>query len=258
MKKLICALAVISVTSVALTANAEELDYNWIGSESELVGSFNSDDNSVNDLLDDLFESVSDVDLDFSVDSDDDQDFFNDEELEEELDYEDIYDPEEWDNIQDYLSDPPEEMDSEIDLYSDYNSYYGGISSTYLEFMRGYLPKLKFKEHYVCARVSQYDYLFAYGEQLDFNGSFFTGRDVKVVKYNTYNSGSFSFSIESAFNLYPGSTLTYSDLSEQYPSLADTSAVTLRQILILFIIFCLCLTIDHMYQVRKYRKIGVH
>lgn len=137
---------------------------------------------------------------------------------------------------------------------ANYNTYYGSIGSTYLEYMRGYLPKLSSAEHYVGARVGQYDYIFAYGEDLKCSGSQFSG-SVTVVTWNTYNNGTFSVSYDSNFRLSAGSYLVYTDLPGNYPTLATSSDFTLRQILILFTIMCLCWTIDHMYQVRKIRRV---
>lgn len=118
------------------------------------------------------------------------------------------------------------------DFYSDYNVYNGAISSTYLEYMRGYLPKLDWDEHYVAARVSRYDYIFAYSADLTYNGVF-TGSDVVVVKFNTSQDyAAFSVTVEPSFSLSVGSNLVYSDLSHQFPSLADSSAVSLRQIVV--------------------------
>lgn len=118
------------------------------------------------------------------------------------------------------------------DFYSDYNVYNGAISSTYLEYMRGYLPKLDWDEHYVAARVSRYDYIFAYSANLTYNGVF-TGTDVVVVKFNTSQDyAAFSVTVEPSFSLSVGSNLVYSDLTHQFPSLADSSAVSLRQIVV--------------------------
>lgn len=139
--------------------------------------------------------------------------------------------------------------------YASYDSYYGSISSTYLEYMRGYLSKLPPDAHYVGARVGQYDYVFAYGADLVYNGSSFSGA-VTVIRWNTYNNGTMYETYDPSFHLDPGSYLVYSDLSSKYPSLASSADVTLRQILILLTIYCLCLTVDHMYQVRKIRRLN--
>lgn len=138
--------------------------------------------------------------------------------------------------------------------YAAYDTYYGSISSTYLEYMRGYLSKLPPDAHYVGARVGQYDYVFAYGADLVYNGSSFSGA-ATVIRWNTYNTGTMYETYDPNFYLAPGSYLVYSDLSGKYPALASSSDMTLRQILILLTIFCLCLTIDHMYQVRKIRRL---
>lgn len=139
--------------------------------------------------------------------------------------------------------------------YASYDTFYGSISGTYLEYMRGYLPKLSPDAHYVGARVGQYDYVFAYGADLIYDGSSFSGA-VTVIRWNTYNNGSMYETYDPAFYLDPGSYLVYSDLSGRYPSLASSSDLTLRQILILLTIYCLCLTVDHMYQVRKIRRLN--
>lgn len=211
-----------------------------IASESESIGEFGTDDSSVDDAFQEFIDSVDDSGFDFYTPSPD-----------PELDPELIPDVSPSASPSYY----PISEDEGIDLYASYNTYYGSISSTYLEFMRGFLPKLSFKEHYVASRTSQYDYIFAYGEDLSFNGSRFIGSDVTVVTWNTYNNGTYSTGVQSSFSLNPGSYLVYSDLSKVYPSLADTAGFTLRQILILLTMFFLGIIVDHMYQVRKIRRI---
>lgn len=231
----------------------------FVGYESETIGTFGDIDTSIDDNLNDLFNDVGEV-----LDEDNIQDveennsdyIDRDSEVTDSL-VDDVVQDVQMNSVdQDQIGDAAINYDSDIvQPFSNYNVYYGSISSTYLEFMRGFLPKLKFNDHYVCARTSQYDYIFAYGSELNWNGSFFSGSDITVVRWNTYNNGTFSSGIESSFNLYPASYLVYSDLSNIYPSLADTSGFTLRQIFILLIIICLCWTIDHMYQVRKVRRL---
>nr|CDL65982.1 unnamed protein product [uncultured bacterium] len=119
-----------------------------------------------------------------------------------------------------------------IDLYNAYDAYDGSISSTYLEYMRGFLSKLDWDEHYVAARVSRYDYIFAFSADLAYNGVF-TGSDVVVVKWSTATDNpSYTVTVESTFSLDAGSILVYTDLSHQYPSLASSSDISLRQIVI--------------------------
>lgn len=119
-----------------------------------------------------------------------------------------------------------------VDLYNNYDVYDGSISSTYLEFMRGFLPKLDWDEHYVAARVSRYDYIFAFSASLAYDGVF-TGSDVVVVRWNTSQDyAAYTVSVEPSFSLSVNSNLVYSDLTHQFPSLADSSAVSLRQIVV--------------------------
>lgn len=121
------------------------------------------------------------------------------------------------------------DQDYPIMPLSDYEVYYGSISTTYVEYFRGYLAKLQPNDHYVAARTGQYEYIFAYGGELYYDGSFY-GEDVFVVRINSQNSGSFYGGIETTFSLDPGSYLVYSDLSSAYPSLATSADISLRQI----------------------------
>lgn len=233
-----------------------------IASESESVGEFGTDDTFVDDILGDLIDDVSGSGFDFvspsptpstaisPVESPTPGDFLSPGEspapLVPDLDPYAPPDPPPLD---------PVPGDDDASFYASYDTYYGSISSTYLEFMRGFLPKLGFREHYVASRTSQYDYIFAFGDDLSFDGGRFVGNGITVVTWNTYHDGSYSVGYESSFSLDPGPFLVYSDLSDRYPSLADTAGFTLRQILILLTTFILGVVIDHMYQVRKVRRI---
>lgn len=227
----------------------------WIGSESESIGTFNNDDNFSNDLLNDLFESLDEV-IDFENTNENSEEDNSDDlnRNSEDFDQDSLdYDNEE---IQDYQiigSDSDHNIDY-IEPLSDYSTYYGAIGSTYLEYMRGFLPKLGFKDHYVAARTSNYDYVFAYGD-LEYTGTLFRGSNITVIRWNTYNTGTYYHGMESSFNLSPGGYMVYSDLSDFYPSLADTAGFSSRQIFILLVIMGLVWTIDHMYQVRKIRRL---
>lgn len=209
-----------------------------ISSESESLGEFGNDDTSVNDAFQDFIDNVGDSGFDFITSSPDP-----------------AVSPSSSPSPIPTISPLFEGDDSDIYPYANYNTYYGSISSTYLEFMRGFLPKLGFREHYVASRTSQYDYIFAYGEKLTYSGGRFTGTGITVITWNTYNNGTYSSGYQSSFSLNPGSYLVYSDLSDVYPSLADSAGFTLRQILILLTAFILGIVIDHMYQVRKIRRI---
>lgn len=203
-----------------------------IASESEILGTFGTDDTSVFDIFDGFLDDVSGAGMDFVGDG------FSGSDSGLDVDYS-----------------VSGNIPFDVDFFSNYDTYYGSIGTTYLEYMRGFLPKLRFNQHYVASRVSQYDYIFAYGRDLDFTGGVFTGTNITVVTWNTRSNGSYSVVVQDTFSLDPGSFLVYSDLSVIYPTLADLSGFTMRQVLILLSIFCLCLTIDHMYQVRKIRRI---
>lgn len=179
-----------------------------ISSESESLGEFGNDDTTVNDAFQDFIDNVGDSGFDFITASPD---------------------PEISPSFSPFptptISPLSEDDDTDIYPYANYNTYYGSISSTYLEFMRGFLPKLGFREHYVASRTSQYDYIFAYGEKLTYSGGRFTGTGITVITWNTYNYGTYSFGYQSTFSLNPGSYLVYSDLSDVYPSLDRKSVV---------------------------------
>lgn len=118
---------------------------------------------------------------------------------------------------------------NDIVPYSDYDGYDGSISSAYVEYFRGFLSKLGPNSHYVCARTGQYTYIFASSDDLTFDGVF-SGSNVFVVTLNTRYDISVSAGAESSFTFDPHGYMCYSDLSDQYPSLATSSDISLRQI----------------------------
>lgn len=243
LRRLLCAAG--CVCSVALAAAPlPVMAQDWVGSQSEEVGSFDDIDDYANEIFDNFVEDLSDPDVGFDLVSPVPSDPVG---LIENNDGYDII-PESSPSL-DF-----DNYDDEIDPLASYNTYYGSISSTYLEYMRGFIPKLGFRDHYVAARTSQYNYIFAFGN-IEFTGSLFRGNNINVVTFNTYNNGSYSFNVESSFNLNPSGYMVYSDLSDMYPSLADSSSFTARQILFILIIMGLVWTIDHMYQVRKIRRL---
>lgn len=166
----------------------------------------------------DIFESESEVDSDYNDSVSDNSVIAGDSSESESFDTD--------------ISVSGNSLDYNVDLYNNYDVYDGSISSTYLEFMRGFLPKLDWDEHYVAARVSRYDYIFAYSADLTYNGVF-TGSNVVVVKWNTSQDyAAYTVSVEPSFTLSVNSNLVYSDLTHQFPSLADSAAVSLRQIVV--------------------------
>lgn len=117
----------------------------------------------------------------------------------------------------------------DISPLADYDTYYGSISTTYVEYMRGYLSKLEPDQHYVGARTGQYEYIFAFGD-INYSNGNFSGNDINVITWNTQNTGYFNSSIQSNFSLSVGNYLVYTDLGYDYPSLATSSDISLRQI----------------------------
>ena len=166
----------------------------------------------------DIFESESEVDSDYNDSVSDNSVIAGDSSESESFDTD--------------ISVSGNSLDYNVDLYNNYDVYYGSISSTYLEFMRGFLPKLDWDEHYVAARLSRYDYIFAFSNSLTYDGVF-TGSNVVVVKWNTSQDyAAYTVTVEPSFSLAVNSNLVYSDLTHQFPSLADSSAVSLRQIVV--------------------------
>lgn len=126
--------------------------------------------------------------------------------------------------------DPSEDPVYNVMPLADYDTYYGSISTTYVEYMRGYLSKLEPDMHYVGARTGQYEYIFAFSNTLTYSNGLFSGSDVYVVTWNTQNQGYFNSTIQSSFSLDVGSYLVYTDLGFDYPALATSSDISLRQI----------------------------
>ncbi len=265
------------VICFSLFSSVDDTLIDGFGSESQQVGTFGepSDDwvnDNFNDLVDDLEGTGMDLVGDISPSPVSSPGNF----IEEDFDDENIeaptsspidgnsltFDSDLLDGVVEEYNEEISNNSYDVEAYDSslieplahYDVYYGSIPSTYVEYMRGYLPKLKPKEHYVGARVGQYDYIFAFGEDLSFDGVF-DGR-ATVIKWNTYNSGTFSFVIDDNFYLDPHSYLVYSDLSVVYPSLASSGDFTLRQVLYLLVIGALVVTMIHMYQVRKIRRSG--
>lgn len=173
---------------------------------------------------------------------------------EEEINIDDI------DIIKDFKDDLPDTSDyiqdiaqnvsslSDIALLSDYNTYVGAISTTYLEYFRGFLGKLPYNYHYVCYRESQYVYSFVFGESLEYSNHRFSGSNVTRVTWNTYNSGSYAVNTESSFGLNTGSNMVYTDLGRDYPALVAYDGYQLIQIKWLLLIGALTVWMTTLYK----------
>lgn len=150
----------------------------------------------------------------------------------------------------DYIQDIAENVNtlSDIALLSDYNTYVGAISSTYLEYFRGFLGKLPYNYHYVCYRESQYVYSFVFGEELEYSNHRFWGSGLTRVTWNTYNSGSYAVNTETSFGLNTGSNMVYTDLGTDYPALVAYDGYQLIQIKWLLLIGALSIWITTLYK----------
>ena len=115
---------------------------------------------------------------------------------------------------------------------SSYQTYYGLISSQYIDMFRGLASKLRINEHYVCARVSQYSYIFAHGD-LRLSGKQFSGNNITVVTYHTDNNGYFSSAVDSTFTLNAQNYIVYSDLGKDFPSLLQNHDIYSRALFFL-------------------------
>lgn len=117
----------------------------------------------------------------------------------------------------------PEEEEYQLEVYSLSGSYPGSISDTYLNYFRGIVQKLNWKEHYVVYRSGQYSYTMVYGDEVALNGSRFTGNgNVVNIHRNTSSSSSdwyVSYSTDT-LALSAGSLFVYSDLG-MYPELKE-------------------------------------
>lgn len=116
--------------------------------------------------------------------------------------------------------------------FASYNTYYGLIGSQYLDLFRGLAVKIGINEHYVCSRVSQYEYIFAHGD-LKLSGNHFTGNNISVINYHTNNNGYFSSGVESTFSLNAQNYIVYSDLGKNFPSLLENDDVYSRAVFFL-------------------------
>ena len=100
-----------------------------------------------------------------------------------------------------------------------------GVGTSNLEIFDRIVAKLPLGVDYVYYRDSQYNYCLAYGN-LSYNNSYFSGRNVTRINYNTYSGSSqqpiFTVSTVSSFNLPVSNWLVYSNLGD-YPSLGGAS-----------------------------------
>lgn len=117
----------------------------------------------------------------------------------------------------------PAEEEYELEVYSLSGSYPGTISDTYLNYFRGIVQKLDWKEHYVVYRSGQYSYTMVYGEEVSLNGTRFTGTGNVVNIHRNSSSSSTDWYVSYSTDnlaLSAGSLFVYSDLGA-YPELKE-------------------------------------
>lgn len=98
--------------------------------------------------------------------------------------------------------------------------YEGSISSTVTNYMKGIVCRFSPSTHYVLFREGQYAYRLVYGENLEVDGSTFSGTDLKYIAYDsryyTVSEGD-----EGDFALDVSSYTVYTDLESMYPVLYE-------------------------------------
>lgn len=117
----------------------------------------------------------------------------------------------------------PEEEEHELEVFSLTGSYPGTISDTYLNYFRGIVQKLDWKEHYVVYRSGQYSYTMVYGEEVALSGTRFTGSGNVVNLYRNTSSSNSDWYVgysTDTISLSAGSLYVYSDLG-MYPTLKE-------------------------------------
>ena len=114
-----------------------------------------------------------------------------------------------------------EEVEEEpIQAYSLTGTYAGTISDTYLDYFEGIVEKLKPSEHYVIYRTGQYAYNLCYGEEIELNGTFFSGECEVVSLYrddSNYNNTWYVDKFTDSLALSATDIFAYSDLG-MYPT----------------------------------------
>lgn len=114
-----------------------------------------------------------------------------------------------------------EEVEEEpVEAYSLTGTYAGTISDTYLDYFEGIVEKLKPSEHYVIYRAGQYAYNLCYGEEIELNGTYFSGECNVVSLYRddgNYNNIWYVDKFTDSLALSATDIFAYSDLG-MYPT----------------------------------------
>lgn len=115
------------------------------------------------------------------------------------------------------------------------SGYPGTISTGIYQYFRDLSAQLPVGVHYVFYRADRYTYRLVYGVDVSLSGNSFTGGEVEVIEYDTYNSeNTISRYSDSSFSFQDGGYFVYTDLGEGYPRLFE--GVTGREIQMLTLI----------------------
>ena len=77
------------------------------------------------------------------------------------------------------------EEQTELEVFALTGKYNGTISDTYLDYFEGIVEKLKPGEHYVIWRSGQYAYTMCWGEDIELEGTYFSGTAESVVLFRS-------------------------------------------------------------------------
>ena len=124
--------------------------------------------------------------------------------------------------------------------------YDGTINSTYLQYARDLMTKVKFTDDYVFFRSGQYTYEFVTGD-INYNGTSFSGTDVEIYKITQPSgTGMNNTQVTIYSDTYPTFTLqttgklVYSNLG-QFPTLEERGGLheSIQTILICILAMCM-------------------
>lgn len=90
--------------------------------------------------------------------------------------------------------------ETEIEVFSLTGTYNGTISDTYLDYFEGIVQKLEPNENYVIWRSGQYAYNMCYGENIQLDGTYFSGDCQLVQIYRSSDSYSSDWYVSTGFD----------------------------------------------------------
>lgn len=81
-----------------------------------------------------------------------------------------------------------QEEQTELEVFALTGKYNGTISDTYLDYFEGIVEKLRPNEHYVIWRSGQYAYTMCWGEEIELEGTYFSGTADSCVLFRSSDS----------------------------------------------------------------------